>query len=89
MSHENYLLEAQQHAILVSLDTTTPMAARDRLIAEAAYRRGFYQGAFARQENQSLPKDQLERWMDDLYDWRLKRHEGYFEEPPQPGPVRG
>jgi hypothetical protein len=89
--HENYSLEIGERRggrrpVLVTVADLTEMTDREKLIAETAYRRGYFQGFYTGTvtlEESGHTFAKVADWMYRvLFRWRYKKHNGDFEQPP-------
>ncbi len=89
MSHD-YSKELRKSEILLvseayKRDTLPETPAELRLIIESAYRRGFTQGAaecLEWFEKKYGVHNKMQKWIEQLLDWRYRRRNGKFELPP-------
>jgi hypothetical protein len=89
MSQKNMFVEVQlRSSIELSEDRMQSLLdiPEVAVMVEAAYRRGFYQGAWRmlKMWNDGATRKAVTNWLyETLCFWRNKRHDGEFEQPPQ------
>jgi hypothetical protein len=92
--HGSYIYPYSQEAaarqgkveLVCAVDLETP-SAREILLMETAYRRGFQQGAceavYAQQDG--VPLEEVTSWAERyLHEWRYAKHDGHMVRPPTP-----
>jgi len=91
IEHEDYALEIEERRggrkpVLASVGDLQQMTDREKLIAETAYRRGYFQGFYngtVTLEDSGHTFAKVSDWMYRvLFRWRYKKHNGAFEQPP-------
>lgn len=89
-SHEDYRIEASERCTRESLscavaDDSFPLSNVDCVVAETAYRRGYYEAMMVAMmaTHLGLTAARMSEYIrDELHPWRCARHDGEMQPPP-------